>query len=512
MLALDLNAISKRFDEVQALDSASLEARFGEIHAVCGENGAGKSTLLSVGAGLLPMDEGTVTIAGEPLAPHTAREAIARGVGFVAQHFSLFDALSVLENLILGAEPVSALGRLDEDRARARAKDVMRELGATLDLDTRVSTLGIGDKQRLEIAKILFREAKIIVLDEPTAVLTPFEADKLYAWLRRLADAGRAVVVVTHHVAEVLEHADAVTILRHGRVVASPAHTRGDRSPEARRRLVEAMMGEAEPAASARRERAPIERGAVLRLDGAGGFGRLRRATMEVRPGEIVGVAGIEGHGQSELVELLAGVESPRCGALIAESEGPSAVVFGDRHAEGAIASVSLAENVMLGELGRVSRFGFVVRAALIREARKRLKRAGLGDRDPNAPLRTLSGGNQQKLVVARALARVEEGASMLVLAHPTRGVDVAAARRIRQMIADAVTRHAVPTLLVSADLDELRELADRIVVLRDGAIVQELDCSASDRVIGAAMLGDTIEGGAPRSASPSEVERAHDA
>jgi simple sugar transport system ATP-binding protein len=488
---LALDGLSKRYGAVRAVDGVSLDFEAGRIHAVVGENGAGKSTLLKMAAGVVVPDAGTVRVAGVPLVPHRAREAIARGVGMVQQHFALIGVLRAIDNVMLGAEPVGALGRLDEARARGRAEAVAREMGVRLAWDAPVETLGVGDRQRLEIVRTLVRDARVVILDEPTAVLTPGEARELYAALRRLADGGRAIVVVTHRLDEVRDHADHVTVLRHGRLVSS--RRLGD-APSIEEIARDVMGDSAYP---------PLVRSArqlgEVRLDLHDlALGRtLRGVTLRVRAGEIVGVAGVEGNGQRELVRVLAGLETPDAGRIVCDAV---AVVHEDRHAEGLVLGASVRDNLVLGELASFTRFGMVSAAALEREARRRLERAGVEPSDLDALASALSGGNQQKIVVARAVARAyapHRPAGVLVLSQPTRGVDLGAARSIHaEILRAAAAGKAV--LVVSADLSELRALCDRLLVMARGRIVAELPPDAADARIGEAMLG----AGEPRAAA----------
>jgi simple sugar transport system ATP-binding protein len=478
--ALSVERIEKRYGPVQAVAGVTLAFAAGRIHAVVGENGAGKSTLLKVAAGIVAADAGEVKVRGERLQPHTAREAISRGVGMVQQHFALVGALTAIENVMLGAEPVRGLV-LDVAAARARASAVAREMGVTLAWDAPVATMGVGDRQRLEIVRTLVRDARVLILDEPTAVLTPGEASALYATLRRLAAGGRAVVVVTHRLDEVRDHADDVSVLRRGRLVSTGAF---DRSDEALRAVTRDIMGE-EPPAPIERRRGSGRGDVRLELRDVRVAPGLRGATLTVRAGEIVGVAGVEGNGQRELVRVLSGLDAPDAGTL---QSAEVAVVHEDRHAEGLILDASVRDNLVLGELGAFSRHGWVDAAAVERAARARLDRARIVPPDLDAPARALSGGNQQKIVVARAVARADR-AAVLVFAQPTRGVDLGAARAIHAEIVGAADAGKA-VLVLSADLGELRALCDRILVIARGRIVADLPPDASDERIGEAMLG----------------------
>jgi ABC-type uncharacterized transport system ATPase subunit len=459
---------------VLAVDDVSLAFEVGQVHAVVGENGAGKTTLLRIAAGLLAPDEGT-------------RFADGVTVSMVEQHFALAGALTALENVMLGAEPVKAFGRLDREATRARADAIARTIGAAVQWDAPVETLGVGDRQRLEIVRALVREARVVILDEPTAALTPSESKVLYATLRRMADSGHAVVVVTHRLDEVRAHADHVSVLRRGRLVSSRAlETRDEAAMHA---IAKDIMGGAEPR---RAPSTPRQAGEVrLELREAWRAPGLRGATLSVRAGEIVGVAGVDGNGQRELVRVLARLEPLDAGELRGEGV---AVVHEDRGAEGLVLDASVRENLVLGELAEFTRFGLVDRRALEREAVARLERAGIEPPDLDLQARALSGGNQQKLVVARALARAVHRTA-IVLAQPTRGVDLAATAAIHDAIVGAAAEGKA-VLIVSADLDELRALCHRILVLARGRIEADLPPDASDARFGEAMLG-TSPGGA---------------
>jgi len=482
-------AVEKRFGEIRAVRGVSIELEAGRIHAVCGENGAGKSTLLKVLAGMLVPDAGEVVVGGARLDPHTPREAIRRGVSMVLQHFALIPVFTVLENLMLGAEPTKR-GALDEASARARAQAIADDLGVKLPLDERVEALGIGDRQRVEIARALFRDARLLILDEPTAVLTKSEATQLYATLRRLVQAGKGVVVVTHKLDEVRDHADVVTVMRRGELVFSrPLDRDGDVGAQIDA-IGSAIMGagsvahaRAGDAATGAGDAAASGGGEALVMEGVRVGRGLVDLSLTLREGEIVGVAGIEGNGQKELVAVLGGDVAPDAGIV---RGGPFAIVREDRQTEGLVLDASLRDNVVLGELGRFARWhGGIDREALEREARARIERSG-APTDLDRLARTLSGGNQQKIVVERALSR---SARVVVAAQPTRGVDLAASADIHAKLRDAAARGA-GVLVISADLDELRKLASRIVVLARGRIVAELPPTATDEEIGRHMLG----------------------
>ena len=489
MTVLECRGIAKRFESVQAVAGASLEARPGQIHAVVGENGAGKSTLLKVAAGLIAANEGQVLLDGRELSPHTPREALRRGVAMVQQHFALVEVFTALENVVLGAEPALRFGRLDVARARDKVLAIARELGAEMPLDAPVYTLGVGDRQRVEIARALFRDAEVIILDEPTSVLAPQEADALYAALRRLAERGRTIVVVTHKLDEVRAHADVVTAMRRGKVVRhdvrSPDH------PLDIEALADAIMGDDKPPPVVRPARElgePVLSASNVVLGRA-----LSGIALEVRAREIVGVAGVEGNGQRELVEVLAGLDRPDSGQVTVKG-GVASVVHEDRHEQGLVLDATVRDNLLLGELGRFTHLGVLDTRRVEEAAREREEQGGVRPPDLDLPARALSGGNQQKVVTVRAVSR---RASLLVLSHPTRGVDLGAARVIHAQVLEAA-RQGAGVLVVSADLSELRTLCDRILVMRRGQFVASFEPSASDATIGAAMLGRDADAARP--------------
>jgi simple sugar transport system ATP-binding protein len=489
--------VERRCGDVLAVRSADVRFERGRIHAVCGENGAGKTTLLKMVAGMMVPDTGHVEAFGSTLAPHTPREAIRRGVGMVLQHFALVPVFTALENIVLGAEPVSALGVIDLGAARKKAEAVAKELGVDLRLDATVESLGVGDRQRLEIARALYRDAKLLILDEPTAVLTKGEVTALYATLRRLADAGTGVVVVTHKMDEVREHADVVTVMRRGEVLFTKEIARGDGADvhgqveEVARAIMGGASGRGGMLESEMRTQSASNGEklgeVVIELRGVV-FGRaLNGVDLTVRAGEIVGVAGVAGNGQTELVGVLARDFAVDRGDV---KGAAVAVIREDRQSEGLVLDATVRDNLVLGELGRFTRgAGIIDLDALEVEASTRLARAGAAP-DLERTARSLSGGNQQKIVVARALARLgHDRARALVAAQPTRGVDIGASTEIHARLREAAADGA-GVLVLSADLDELRALCNRILVLARGRIVADLPPAASDEELGRLMLG----------------------
>ncbi len=490
--ALLLRNITKRFPLVLANDRISLDLRWGEILALVGENGAGKSTLMKIVYGLLPPDQGEMWVDGKPYRPKSPLDAIRAGIGMVHQHFMLVEPFTVLENLILGLEPGSPL-YLDLPRARKAAERLMDRLGFQVPLDERVENLPVGLKQRAEILKALYRKARILILDEPTAVLTPKESEELFRFLRAYAQEGHAVIFISHKLKEVLALADRITVIRDGRVVGTVA------APEATPEVLARMMVGREVVL--RVEKTPARPGeVVLKVKDLAAPPRLKGVSFEVRSGEIVGLAGVEGNGQTELVEALTGLrpyegevlyqgqplpKSPRAIRTLGVSHIPE-----DRQTRGLVLDLSVRENAALGDQHRrpFSGFlGFLDEEAMEAHAQRLLEAFDVRPRAAHLEARRFSGGNQQKIVVGRELLR---GPRLLLAAQPTRGVDVGAIEFIHRRLLEARDQ-GLGVLLVSADLGEILSLSDRILVLCGGRIVGELSpMEATETRLGLLMAG----------------------
>ncbi len=479
-MRIDARRLTKRYGGLVALDDVSVELAPGKITAVLGENGAGKSTLLKLLGGLEPATSGEVVLDGRARERWTLADARDAGVFVVHQHFSLVPSFTGLQNLMLGDEPVGPLGALRPRPLRDRAERTMREAGLGVDLGARVSAMSLGERQRLEILRVLVRGATTLLFDEPTATQTRGEASRLYAMMRRLADGGATVTVVTHHLDEVVAHADAVVVLRRGRR-AFAGGVRDKTIDE----LARLALGDAPSAVTP----PPLDHDApiALELDALRGR-RVDVPSLRVRRGEIVGVAGVDGNGQDELVELISGLSTALGGRVLLDGASLDGLdvaarraaglgtVFADRHRFGVVMGATVHDNLMLGELGGDE-------AA---RARARLLASGASPARPELPIEAFSGGNQQKIVLARALDR---RLVALVVAQPTRGIDAAAAADVRRRLARAATDGSA-ILLLSSDLDELRQLSHRLIVLHRGRVVAELAPDVDEAALGRAMLG----------------------
>lgn len=471
---LELEGITRHFGSVVALSRASIAVRRGTVHALLGENGAGKTTLMRIAYGLAAPDAGIVRVAGQVHRPATPADAMRAGVAMVQQHCALVPVMTVADNIALG------LPR----RVRVSAASIAaaaRQAGLPIEPDALVEALTVAAQQRVEIVKALVRDARLLILDEPTAALAPAEAEELLAWVRRFADRGGGVVLITHRIAEAMAHADEVTVLRRGATALS-----GPRPALNREALIAAMLGpqagEATAVHEGRREHAGtgvIASSSSLAVADERGTTRLRDGTMLVRRGEVVGVAGVEGSGCRELLRALAGRARPSRGHVTL----PGSVGFipEDRHREAVVLDAPVSDNLALHGAGR--RRGLLLQTRLRAEAEALVRAYRIAAPDVRAPAWTLSGGNQQRLVIARELAA---DPALLIVENPTRGLDVLAAAEVRHRIREAAGRGA-GVVYHSPDLDELLEVSDRILVVHAGT-VREV---RRDRdAVGRAMLG----------------------
>jgi ABC-type uncharacterized transport system ATPase subunit len=497
-LALELRGITKRFGALVANDAIDFELRRGEIHALLGENGAGKSTLMNILYGLHQPDEGEIRLDGERVQVDSARRAIGLGIGMVHQHFMLVPVMTVAENLVLGTEPRRPDGRLDYKEAARRTRELSEQYGLAVRPEAKVEDLGVGAQQRVEILRALFRGAKVLVLDEPTAVLTAQESQDLFKVLRRLAEGGTSVVFISHKLNEVLDIADRVTVLRRGKKIDTVS-TEG----ATERSLATLMVGRdvlLRVDKPAHTPGEPVLEVRDLHVMDDRGLPAVRGLSLQVRAGEIVGLAGVDANGQSELIEAIMGLRPVESGHVIVDGrdvtgDGPRDVldagigcIAEDRHRRGLVLQFDLAENIGLHEYRRpgVSRWGWLSPRTLDDRARGLLKEYDVRDGKVETLASSLSGGNQQKVVIAR---EVSGNPKVLIAAQPTRGLDVGAIEFVhRRLVEERDKGRAI--LLISLELEEVRSLSDRALVIYEGQIAAELDPSASEEDFGVYMTG----------------------
>jgi ABC-type uncharacterized transport system ATPase subunit len=478
---VELRAVTKRYGALIANDSVDLSLRAGEVHGILGENGAGKTTLMRILYGLTRPDHGQVLVDGQPVTIRSPRDAIAAGIGMVAQHFSLVTPMTVAENLTLG-RPQGVL--IDLDAARRRVDEAAERFGIRVRADARVADLSVGEQQRVEILKALAGDCRVLILDEPTAVLVPQEVSGLFATLRRLTEAGLAVAFISHKLSEVLAVTKRVTVLRRGKVVGTVATADTDE-----RQLATMMVGR--PGAPT----SPTPRSlgeTALRVTGLDALGRrglpaLHGVSFSVAKGEVLGIAGVSGNGQSELAEVLSGMRPPTAGSI--EIDGRDVAGFNprrmmaagvgriaeDRHAA-VVPGLSVAYNLVLEHLDEFSRGALLDETRIRANAEEMIRRFGIVA-GPDDPVRTLSGGNLQKVILARVLSRDPK---VLLVSQPTRGLDVGAAEYVRGELVAQADRGA-GIVLISEDLDELLALSDRLLVFYEGRVVGELAAAGAD-------------------------------
>jgi len=487
---LEMRGITKRYPGVVANDDISLDVRAGEIHALLGENGAGKSTLMNILYGLAVPDEGEILLAGEQVEIDGPNDAIRRGISMVHQHFMLVPVLSVAENILLGDEPMANPVLLDREASNRRIRELGSSFGWEIDPDQPVGTLSVGWQQRVEILKALYRQARILVLDEPTASLTPQETREIFEVLRRLRAEGYAIIFISHKLYEVLEVADRITVIRRGKVVGSriPAQTDEDD-------LAELMVGREVQLTVDRGESHPGEPKLVvsgLHVRDDRGHEVVHDVSFNVRGGEILGIAGVAGNGQDEMVEALVGLRHVQSGTVTLDGRATTGAnprslhqrgvgfVPADRHRYGIVLSFPLTDNLALNEYYRAPYARGMVRDddAILGYAERVIAEYDIRTPSATVTAGTLSGGNQQKVVVAREF---DGDLTLLVLDQPTRGLDVGSIEFIhRQAIAKRDAGVAV--LLVSAELDEVLELSDRIGVMYRGRLVKVLEARKTNR------------------------------
>ncbi|MFQ3613824.1 MAG: ABC transporter ATP-binding protein [Cyanobacteriota bacterium] len=502
-IALQLQGITKRYPLVLANDHIDLDVRWGEILALMGENGAGKSTLMKIVYGLVTPDEGSLWVDGQPVNIHSPTDAIRLGIGMVHQHFMLVDPLTVVENVILGAEPGHRF-QVDFRQARVQVAQVIAEMGFDLDPDAKIEDLPVGLQQRVEILKTIYRKARILILDEPTAVLTPQEASELFTFLRRFAQQGGAVIFISHKLNEVMEISDRITVIRDGKVVATvptaETHTQ---------ELARLMVGRE---VSLTVDKDPCTPETVLLdvqdvwVEVPGRKPAVAGVSFQVRSGEIVGIAGVEGNGQTELVEAITGLRSYRGSIRYGEGQPGSGQwsslsarqvrywglshIPEDRNVRGLVLDFPTRDNLILGDHHQkpyAGWLGFFNEQSINQHAEQVVNTFDVRPRSISLTARRYSGGNAQKLIVGRELSC---GPRVLVAAQPTRGVDVGAIEAIHRRIVQARDQ-GMAVLLVSADLNEVIGLADRILVIHEGRIAGELSpAEATEEQLGLLMGG----------------------
>jgi general nucleoside transport system ATP-binding protein len=503
--ALELRGITKRFGPVVANDRVDFDLGRGEVHALLGENGAGKSTLMSILYGLYRPDGGEIRIDDEPVVVDSPARAIELGIGMVHQHFLLVPVMTVTENIVLGSEPRRG-ALLDVREGSRRVRELSDRYGLEVDPDALIEDVTVGMQQRAEILRALYRDARILVLDEPTAVLTAQEAEDLFQVLRALRDDGVAIVFISHKLGEVLEIANRVTVLRRGRRIDTvPAA--GATEQSLARLMVgrEVLLSVEKPKG---RPAAPALEVEDLHVRDDRGLEAVRGVSLAVRAGEIVAVAGVDGNGQQELVEALAGLRNPESGRVTVDgrevggtgvrhtSDAGVAHIPEDRQLRGLVLDFTLAENLALREYRSppLSRRGWLSAGRMYARARSLLAEFDVRGGDPGTLAASLSGGNQQKVCVAREIA---SNPRLLIAHQPTRGLDVGAIEFVhRRLVAERDKGRGI--LLVSLESDEVRSLADRILVIYEGAIVGEFPPEASEEELGVAMTG----GGADQAAA----------
>lgn len=500
-MKLELRGITKRFGDLVANDHIDLVVQPGEIHALLGENGAGKSTLMNVLYGLYQADEGEILLDDTVQHFRGPGDAMAAGIGMVHQHFMLIPVFTVAENVMLGHEETGPLGKLDLPAARAHVREVAARFGFDIDPDALVGDLPVGVQQRVEIIKALARDAKVLVFDEPTAVLTPQETDELMDIMRQLRSEGAAIVFITHKLREVRAVADRITVVRLGRIVGEAAPTATNEE------LASLMVGRAVEL-TVQKGPAKIGEGGLsvrgLRVLTTAGAIMVDDVSFDVRPGEVLAVAGVQGNGQTELVDAIIGLAPRAEGSIVLDGEemlGRSVrgvldrgvgFVPEDRKEDGLVATFSVAENLILDRSTdpAFSSFGTIRSAAVHTFATERIEEFDIRTRGPETAAGTLSGGNQQKVVIAREMSRELR---LLVAAQPTRGVDVGSIEFIHKRIIE--TRDAgIPVVVVSTELDEVAALADRIAVMYRGRIVGIVPADTPREKLGLMMAGASEE------------------
>src|SRR6476646_7021503 len=490
--------IRKEFPGVVANDGVSFDVRRGEVHALRGENGAGKSTRMNILYGLYRPDAGEIVLKGKPVSFSSAREAIEAGIGMVHQHFMLIPVMTVAENIVLGTEPVKGGVSLDESAADKRVTEMAKSFKFAVDPDALVEDISVGQQQRVEIMKALYRNADLLILDEPTAVLTPQEAEDLFEILRGLQREGFSIIFISHKLNEVLEIADRITVLRRGKTIETVPREGATEESLARAMVGREVLLRVEKTVS-------VPGDVLLELDDLHvvddrGIPKVRGVSLAVRAGEIVGIAGVDGNGQTELIDAITGLRRIQSGAVrvagreVRHATARSMLDAGvghipeDRQRRGLVLEFTIAENIALHDYAEPpdARWGWMFPHRLLERARSLIKEFDIRGGGPTTPGGSLSGGNQQKVVAAREIARDPK---VLVAAQPTRGLDVGAIEYLhRRLVEERDEGRAI--LLISLELDEVLSLSDRILVMYEGEIVGEHGGDVTEEEIGLELLG----------------------
>lgn len=500
---IQLHHITKQFGNVIANDSVDLAIYSGEIHALVGENGAGKTTLMNILYGLLRPDSGDILIDDKATKIDSPTTAIKNGIGMVHQHFMLIPPFTITENIILGQEPNRLRIFIDKQRARHQVDAVSREYGLRINSQDRIEHIGVGTEQRVELIKILYREAKILILDEPTAVLTPQETEELFTILRQFKQQGKTIIFITHKLNEVMELTDRITVMKSGKIVGILETAKTSKEEIARLMVGRDVLFQV--------KKSPANPGqTVLEVKHVNAINNnklpiLKNISFSIQSGEILGIAGVEGNGQTELVEVLTGLRKYISGEIRlletnVKSYSPSelyaqqlAHIPEDRLKRGLVLEYNIAENLILGrhQEKRFIRFGFLNAKRILNNAIQLTKYYDIRPRNPKATALNLSGGNQQKIIIARELSR---NPKLLIAAQPTRGLDIGATEFVHQQLI-SVRDQNVAVLLISADLSEIMALSDRIAIMYEGRIVAIVKTDkTSIREIGLYMTGVTNE------------------
>jgi ABC-type uncharacterized transport system ATPase subunit len=497
---LELRAITKRFPGVLANDDVNFDLRRSEVHALLGENGAGKSTLMNILYGLYTPDTGEIMLEGKHIDLGSTKAAIEHGIGMVHQHFMLIPVMTVAENIVLATEPRHLGVLLDYDAARKRVRELSERYGLAVDPDARIDRITVGQQQRVEILKALYRGADILILDEPTAVLTPQEAQELFEIIRSLKSQGKSIIFISHKLNEVLDIADRITTLRRGVVVDTVPAAGATEEGLARMMVGREVLLRVDKHAGHPGD--PLLEVENLSVIDDRGLEAVRDVSFQVRGGEIVGLAGVDANGQSELIDAIAGLRHVAAGRIVVDghdlthANAKEAIDTGvghipeDRHRRGLILPFALTENIALHSYRSRpnSHYGLLNLAAMTERARRLLKEFDVRGGQPTTPAGSLSGGNQQKVVLAR---EIDGDPKVLIAAQPTRGLDVGAIEFVhRRLVEQRDAGRAV--LLVSLELEEILSLSDRILVIYEGRIVGEFPPTATEEELGFAMTGGT--------------------